>query len=128
MARPARGELVLATWCPHCAPLSVDEGRAYARRLGVPLRILDIDVPEQELLADALVRAHGDWTDDYLIPQVFLEWTDGRVEHLLTGVPGPVSGPRRAWETLHRRPPSVSGPTGGAGPGSSASAGSTSPA
>lgn len=102
--RPIALDLVMAEWCPHCAPLSLELGQQLAAKLGVPLRILDIDVPEQERQADALVEAHGDWTPDYLIPQVFLERADGSIEHLLTGVPGPISGTRRAWERLLTAP------------------------
>lgn len=100
---PVRVDLVFATWCPHCVPISTVAAEALARRLGVPLRALDIDVREQETVADVLVREHGDWTDDYLIPQVFLEWSDGRIEHLLTGIPGPVSGTEAAWKAVLRR-------------------------
>ena len=102
-ARPQQLDLVMAEWCPHCSPLSVEMGEKLAQRLGVPLRILDIDERAQELVADRLVREHGDWTEDYLIPQVFLEWSDGRIEHLLTGIPGSVTGTRRAWEDLLAR-------------------------
>jgi thiol-disulfide isomerase/thioredoxin len=96
-ARPTRLDLVMATWCPHCDPLSVELGQRLARHLGVPLRILDIDDRDQERLADALVERFGDWSPDYLIPQVFLEREGGGFEHLLTGVPGPTAGTRRAW-------------------------------
>ena len=99
-AKPVRLDLVMAHWCPHCEPLSVEMGRKLAHHLHVPFQVLDIDVPDQEFQADSLVREHGDWTDDYLIPQVFLEWSDGRVEHLLTGIPGPVEGTRRAWQAV----------------------------
>jgi hypothetical protein len=100
MARPKRLTIVLAPWCPHCVPLSVRNGRTLARRLHVPLRILDIDHPREEAAADRLVRAHGDLAPDYLIPQVFLEWSDGRVEHLLTGFSEAVSRTQRAWADL----------------------------
>ena len=96
-ARPVRLDLVMADWCPHCRPTSTDVAPTLARQLGVPLRELDIDDPAQERIADDLVKEHGDWTPDYLIPQVFLEWSDGRIEHLLTGVPGSVEGTRRRW-------------------------------
>ena len=99
-AHPKRIDLVMAEWCPHCYPLSIDQGRRLAAKLKVPLRVLDIDEAEQERLADQLVLEHGDWTEDYLIPQVFLEWSDGRIEHLLTGVPGSVAATRQAWERL----------------------------
>ena len=97
---PARLTIVLADWCPHCVPLSDEKTRELGARLGVPVRRLDIDDAQQEREADVLVRDHGDWSADYLIPQVFLEWSDGRVEHLLTGVPGPISGTGRAWEAV----------------------------
>ena len=102
-AKPQRLDLVFAFWCPHCYPLSTELAPRLAEQLGVPLRRLDIDVRAQEDIADELVREHGDWTPDYLIPQVFLEWSDGRIEHLLTGIPGPVSGTQRAWDELFTR-------------------------
>lgn len=99
-ARPSRLTIVLADWCPHCVPLSEGKVHELAKRLGIPVRRLDIDDPGEEREADALVQAHGDWSPDYLIPQVFLEWTDGHVEHLLTGFPEGVSRTRRAWDDL----------------------------
>jgi glutaredoxin len=99
-ARPHRLTIVLAEWCPHCVPLSVEKGAELARRLGVPVRALDIDDRKQEREADELVRQYGDWSPDYLIPQVFLEWSDGRVQHLLTGFPEGVPVTRRAWDAL----------------------------
>jgi len=99
-ARPVRLDLVMAEWCPHCYPLSTEQAALMGRSLGVPVRVLDIDQRDQELAADDLVRAHGDWTEDYLIPQVFLEWSDGRIEHLLTGTPGSVAATRQSWERI----------------------------
>jgi thiol-disulfide isomerase/thioredoxin len=101
---PTRLDLVFAFWCPHCHTLSTELAPKLAERLGVPLRLLDIDRPDQEAIADQLVLEYGDWTADYLIPQVFLEWSDGHIEHLLTGIPGPVAGTRRAWDELLARP------------------------
>lgn len=101
--RPVRLDLVTARWCPHCTPTSTERAPVLARTLGVPLRLLDIDVRAQESIADALVHDHGDWTEDYLIPQVFLEWSDGRVEHLLTGAPEGVSVTRQRWDALFDR-------------------------
>ncbi|MFI5418068.1 MAG: hypothetical protein ACHQ2Y_04130 [Candidatus Lutacidiplasmatales archaeon] len=98
--KPRRLDLVMAHWCPHCDPASTEPAPRLAKKLGVPLRTLDIDVREQELEADRLVEKYGDWTEDYLIPQVFLEWEDGRVTHLLTGVPGSVAATARRWEDL----------------------------
>ncbi len=98
--RPRRLTIVLAQWCPHCVPLSVKHGRRLARELRVPLRILDIDRGRQEAAADRIVRDHGDASPDYLIPQVFLEWTDGDVQHLLTGFSEQVPRTDRAWRDL----------------------------
>ena len=101
--RPTRLDLVFATWCPHCVPVSTVAAQHLATKLRVPLRSLDIDDRPQEEIADRLVRDHGDWTEDYLIPQVFLEWSDGRVEHLLTGVPGPTDGTLVEWRRVYER-------------------------
>jgi glutaredoxin len=98
--QPARLTIVLAQWCPHCVPLSLRYGRRLARLLGVPLRTLDIDRRGEVRLADRMVRDHGDPAPDYLIPQVFLEGKDGRVEHLLTGFSEQVTRTRRAWLDL----------------------------
>ena len=101
---PRRLYLVYADWCPHCVPLSTDRAPPLADRLGIPLVQLDIDDPEQERQADALVEVFGDWTPDYLIPQLFLERSDGTVEHLLTGIPGsPSTGTKSAWDRVYER-------------------------
>lgn len=100
--RPHRLTVVLAQWCPHCVPLSVRKGRQLAKRLGVPLRTLDIDRRAQEKVADLLVRDYGDASPDYLIPQVFLEWSDGRVEHVLTGFSERVTRTAEAWDALFK--------------------------
>jgi hypothetical protein len=71
-----------------------------AEELGVPLLILDIEIPEQLEAADKLVKEHGDWSEDYLIPQVFVEYTDGRVDHLLTGFSEAVSVTEASWKAL----------------------------
>jgi glutaredoxin len=99
-ARPRQLTVVLAPWCPHCVPLSVTKGRRLAKRLGVPLRILDIDRRREERAADRLVRRYGDASPDYLIPQVFLEWSDGKVQPLLTGFSEQVARTSRAWDDL----------------------------
>lgn len=98
--RPSRLTVVLAEWCPHCVPLSERNGRQLAKRLHVPYRRLDIDRAREERLADRIVRRSGDRAPDYLIPQVFLEWSDGRVDHLLTGFSEAVSRTERAWKDL----------------------------
>jgi hypothetical protein len=91
---------VYAEWCPHCVPISTERAPRLARQWGAELRRLDIDRPREEAIADALVREHGDWDDDYLIPQLFWEPGDGRVLHLLTGDPASLEGTRRRWERL----------------------------
>jgi len=98
--RPERLTIVLAKWCPHCVPLSVRNGRRLARMFGIPMRILDIDRRAQERLSDRIVREHGDPAPDYLIPQVFLEWSNGRTDHLLTGFSEQVARTERAWRDL----------------------------
>ncbi len=98
--RAARLTVVLAQWCPHCVPLSTKYARRLAQRLRVPLRILDIDRKAQVREADRLVRRFGDPAPDYLIPQVFLEWSDGSVQHLLTGFSEQVARTQKAWDDL----------------------------
>ena len=67
-----------------------------AKELGVELRVLDIDDPEQVKVADDLVTRYGDWADDYLIPQVFFE-EDGKVQHVFTGFSEGVEVTRARW-------------------------------
>jgi len=93
--------VVYATWCPHCVPTAVEPVKRAARELGVPVVLYDIDT-EQVVKADELVEKHGDWTPDYLIPQVFVEEDDGRIRHVLTGDPRGVQYTRRALETALR--------------------------
>lgn len=68
--------------------------------LGIPFFSYDIDVPEQEKSADELVRKFGDWSEDYLIPQVFAEMTDGEMRHVLTGYSESVDLTGRAVNNL----------------------------
>ena len=68
--------------------------------LNVPLRVLDIDDAEQEKLADELVREHGDFVEDYLIPQVFAEYDDGTVKHVFTGFSEAVDVTEARWDDL----------------------------
>ena len=83
--KPSQISLVYATWCPHCDPLSVEQSTKMSKDLGVPLRLLDIDGPDAVKIADALVKKYGDDSEDYLIPQVFLEFPNGKVQHVFTG-------------------------------------------
>jgi len=70
------------------------------RELAVPVRLLDIDVPQQEKEADRMVSEHGDWSEDYIIPQIFLEFADGTVKHAFTGYSEGVPVTRRGLENL----------------------------
>jgi len=94
-----RISIVLADWCPHCVPLSLDNAKRMAKDLNTELRVLDIDDPEQEKTADELVKDYGDYTADYLIPQVFVE-EDGKVQHVFTGFSEGVEVTRARWEDL----------------------------
>jgi glutaredoxin len=92
--------IVLADWCPHCVPVSLDMTKRMAKDLHVPYRVLDIDDPEDVEIADKLVMDHGDYAEDYLIPQVFLEHADGSTKHFFTGFSEGVDVTRRGWENL----------------------------
>jgi hypothetical protein len=70
-----------------------------ARELGIPCVLHDIDTDDVGV-ADELVKKYGDWTPDYLIPQVFLEYPGGRYRHVLTGNPQGVALTRAAVEEL----------------------------
>ena len=95
-----RVSIVLANYCPHCVPFSLRNAEKMAKDFGVPLRVLNIEIIEQEREADILVGKHGDWSEDYLIPQVFIEYADGQVYHLLTGFSEAVSATEASWEAL----------------------------
>jgi len=93
--------VVYADWCPHCVPTTVEPLQRAAKEVGVPLILYDIDT-EDVGEGDALVKKYGDWTPDYLIPQVFLETDDGKVEHVLTGDPRGLRFTREAVDALVR--------------------------
>jgi hypothetical protein len=71
-----------------------------SKELGIPFFSYDIDVPVQEKKADELVHEFGDWSEDYVIPQVFVEMSDGEMRHILTGNPEGVEFTRRAVNSL----------------------------
>ena len=96
--------VVHATWCPHCYPTTVEPMQKASEELGIPFFSYDIDIPEQETKADELVREFGDWSEDYLIPQVFVEMSDGEMRHVITGYPGSVDLTRRAVNNLLNGP------------------------
>jgi hypothetical protein len=100
-ASPVRLTLVAAEWCPHCVPLSTELLPVLAKRLGLPSRVLDIDDRAQELEADRLVRSFSRWDDDYVIPQLFLERSDGTADAILVALRGsPTSVTRQMWDAL----------------------------
>ena len=92
--------IVLAQWCPHCVPLSLERAQRMARELNVELRVLDIDPPDQEREADSLVKEHGDFAEDYLIPQVFIEQDDGDIQHIFTGFSEGVQVTSAKWDNF----------------------------
>lgn len=99
MAKPKAIHLVYAQWCPHCVPTTVEPLTKRAGELGVPCLLHDIDT-EEVALADELVKKYGDWTPDYLIPQVFLEYEGGRFDHVMTGDPHGVSFTKKRVEEV----------------------------
>ncbi len=78
-------QIVYADWCPHCVPTAVEPLKEIAKKLRVPCVLYHVDDPEYSRKADKLVREHGDWSEDYLIPQVFLEYDNGEIKHVFTG-------------------------------------------
>lgn len=92
--------VVYANWCPHCVPTTLEAMNEIASAIGAKLRMLDIDAKEHE--ADEFVKSHGDWSPDYIIPQVFLVYGDGRVRHILTGFSEGVDYTRRAVENIKK--------------------------
>ena len=91
--------VVYADWCPHCVPTTVEPMKKVAEQLGVPYKGYNIET-EDVVKADELVRRYGDWSEDYLIPQVFVEFDDGELEHVLTGYPEGVVFTKRAVESF----------------------------
>jgi glutaredoxin len=94
--------VVYADWCPHCVPTTVGPIQRAAKELGVACVLYDIDT-DDEKKADELVERYGDWSPDYLIPQVFVEADDGKIEHVMTGDPRGLQYTRQALEALLKR-------------------------
>lgn len=95
--------VVYAEWCPHCVPTSVEPIKKRAEQVGVPCVFYDIDDPEALKRADELVRKYGDWSEDYIIPQVFLEDENSAVRHVFTGYSEDIELTRRGINNLLRR-------------------------
>jgi hypothetical protein len=96
--------VVHAAWCPHCHPTTVEPMEKVARDLGLPFFSYDIDIPDQAAKADELVRKFGDWSEDYLIPQVFVETKEGRIQHVFTGYSESVDSTKHALNNLLNSP------------------------
>lgn len=94
--------IVYADWCPHCVPTTVGPVQSAAKAVGVPVILHDIETDDVET-ADELVKKYGDWIPDYVIPQVFFEMDDGKIEHVLTGDRRGVQYTRQAVEALKTR-------------------------
>lgn len=91
--------VVFANWCPHCMPTTVEPMKKLASELNVPINLYDIDT-NQVQKADELVKKYGDWSEDYIIPQVFFEFENGEIKHVLTGYSEGVNYTRKAVENL----------------------------
>lgn len=94
-------DVVYANWCPHCVPTTVEPMKKVASDLGIKINLYDIDT-EDEKKADELVKRYGDWSPDYIIPQVFLELEGGEVRHVLTGQSQGLAYTKKAVESLLR--------------------------
>lgn len=68
--------------------------------LRVPYRVLDIDNEDEAKIGDGLVREYGDNSEDYLVPQVFLEYPDGKVQHIFTGFSEETKLTKKHWDDL----------------------------
>lgn len=101
--RPKAIHVVYANWCPHCVPTTVEPLKRRGDELGIPCRLYDIDTDDVKA-ADDLVKKYGDWSPDYLIPQVFLEYGNGSLKHVLTGNPLGVALTKKAVEDLLKGP------------------------
>ncbi len=94
--------VVYADWCPHCVPTTVEPVRKKAEQIGVPCILYHVDDPNASKKADKLVKKYGDWSEDYLIPQVFLEYEKGEVKHVFTGYSEDIELTRNGLNNLLR--------------------------
>lgn len=76
--------LVYSNWCPHCDPPALEAVKTMGKDLKAAVTLLDIDQRDLEKKADELVLKHGDWVQDYLIPQIFFK-SQGNIKHVFTG-------------------------------------------
>jgi len=92
--------VVYADWCPHCVPTTVEPVKRKAEQIGVPCFLYNIDDAAALKKADDLVKKYGDDGEDYLIPQVFLEYEDNQINHVFTGYSEDIDLTRSALMTL----------------------------
>lgn len=92
--------VVYSEWCPHCVPTTVEPVRKKAQELGIPCVLYDIDNPDACKKADQLVKKYGDWSEDYLIPQVFLQYDNREIKHVFTGYSEDIELTRSALSNL----------------------------
>ena len=85
MTKLKKIHVVYADWCPHCVPMTVEAVKKKAKQIGAQCLLYDIDDPDASKKADELVKKYGDWSEDYLIPQIFFEYENGEVKHVFTG-------------------------------------------
>lgn len=91
--------VVYANWCPHCVPTTTEAVKKAAIEFGLAYQFYDIDT-EDAKKGDELVKRYGDWSEDYLIPQVFVEFEGGEFKHVMTGYSEGVEFTRRAVQNL----------------------------
>jgi len=82
--KPKALVLVHSEWCPYCR-IALKMAETLSREFQTVLKLLEIGVPDEEEEADSYVRKYGDWSEDYVIPQFFIEFEDGTVQHIFTG-------------------------------------------
>ena len=92
--------VVYADWCPHCVPTTVEPLKKKAEELKVQCVLYHIDDPDASKKADELVKRYGDWSEDYLIPQVFLEYENGELRHVFTGYSEDIELTRKGVDSL----------------------------
>ena len=89
--------IVYANWCPHCVPTTLEPIKNLALKYNIPLYLYDIDKEVQK--ADKIVKDYGDYSEDYIIPQVFIKFDEG-IKHIFTGYSEGVNFTKRAIETF----------------------------
>jgi hypothetical protein len=100
MKRVKTIHIVYADWCPHCVPTTIEPLKKKAEGLHITLALHNIDDPHEEEKADELVKKYGDWSPDYLIPQIFLEYDSGEIRHVLTGYSNDIQLTRNGVDNL----------------------------